>query len=193
MGEGVEPGGSEDAAAVGAVEGERGDVAPLLTWTFAAFHAALLVALVVAVLFALGLAGNQLNALDTSLGVVAYLYLWAVTWWTNRRVVEAVGWGLLTGSATRSDVLVEALKWGGVAGLLVFLPAFAVVVVLVVAQGGLEAVSFLLFAAVVGSVVAGGVGVLVGALSALLDLLLVGIARAWLPRDAGSASNPGEA
>lgn len=190
--------GEEDASAdvgagTAAVEGASRDVSSLLAWSFAAFHAALLVALVVAVLFALGLAGNQLAALDTSLGLVAYLYLWAVTWWTNRRMVAAVGSGLLAGSASRSDVLVEAMKWGGVAGLLVFLPAFAVVALLVVAQGGLEAVSFLLFAAVVGSIVAGGLGVLVGALYALLDLLLVGIARAWLYPAVVSLSTSGEA
>lgn len=172
-----------------AVEGDAqgSEFTPLLAWTFAAFHVALLVALVVAVLFALGLAGNQLAALDTSVGVVAYCYLWAVTWWTNRRMVDAVGPGLLTGSASPSDVLFEAMKWGAVVGLLVFLPALVLVVVLVVAQGGLEAVPFLLVGTIVGTVLAAGVGVTVGSLLALLDLFLLRLSRAWIPPAAADA------
>ena len=182
--------GDEGDAAEGDAQGS--EFTPLLAWTFAAFHTALLVALVVALLFFAGLAGNQLAALDTSVGVVAYLYLWAVTWWTNRRMVEAVGAGLLTGSADSSAVLVEAMKWGGVAGLLVFLPVLVVGIVLIVAQGGLEAVPFLVIAASVGSVVAGGVGVVVGGVLALLDLGLVRLANVWLPRD-GPERSPADA
>lgn len=160
---------------------------PLLAWALAAFHVALLVAVVVTALFFAGLAGNQLAALDTWVGVVAYLYLWGVTWWTNRQMIDAVGQGLVTGSASTSDVFVEAMKWGGVVGLLVFLPALVVGIVLFVGGGGLEAVPFLLLAAAVGTVVSAGVGVLVGAAFALLDLLLVRLARGWFPTDGSSS------
>lgn len=191
MDEGVESGGPDDATAMDAAAADPLRFSPLLSWALAAFHAALLVALAVAVLFALGLAGNQLAALETSVGVAAYCYLWAVTWWTNRRVVESVGSGLVTGSADSSAVLVEAMKWGGVVGLLVFLPALVIGIVLFVGAGGIEAVPFLLVAAVVGGVLAGGVGVVVGALYALLDLVLVRLAHAWLP--AGDPSVPSDA
>lgn len=178
MGEGPA---STDVEEGNTAEGEPSDVSSLLAWAFAAFHAALLVAAVVAALFFAGVAGNQLAALDTSVGVVAYLYLWGVTWWTNRRLIDAVGQDLVAGSASPSGVFVEAMKWGAVVGLLVFLPALVVGIVFFVGAGGLEAVPFLLVAAAFGTVVSAGVGVVVGGAFALLDLLLVGLARAWLP------------
>ena len=161
---------------------------PLGTWALAGFHTAMLVAVVVTTLFFAGLAGNQLAALDTWVGVVAYLYLWAVTWWTNRQVIDAVGPGLLAGSSDPTDALVEATKWGGLVGLLVFLPALLIGVVFFVGAGGIEAVPFLLLAAAVGSVVSAGVGVVVGVVFAILDLLLVRLARAWLPVDSSDSS-----
>lgn len=162
---------------------------PHLAWAFAAFHAALLVALVVAAVFLAGLAGNALAGLDTSVGVLAYLYLWGVAWWTNRRTLEAIGIGLVGDGVDPSGVFVEGTKWGAVAGLLVFLPALAAGIVLFVGAGGLEAVPFLLVAAAVGAVVAAGVGAAVGGGFALLDLLVVRLAGAWLPVD-GTGSGP---
>lgn len=177
---------TDDAVdATDASDDEPAQVHSLLAWSLAAFHAALLVALVVGVLYLAGLAGNQLAALDTSVGVLAYLYLWGVTWWTNRRMLDAVGSGLLTGSARPSAVLAEAMKWGAAAGFLVFLPLLVLVLVLFVGAGGLEAIPFVVVGAGVGSALSAGVGVVVGGSFALLDLLLVRLAGAWLP--------PGEA
>ena len=153
----------------------------LLVWTFAGFHAAFLVALAVAAVYLAGVANEGLAALETWIGVLAYLYLWGVTWWTNRRMLEAVGPGFVAGRASRTAVFVEASKWGGVTGFLVFLPALVVVVVRFVAAGGLQAVPFVVLATGVGSVLSVGVGGFVGAGLALLDLLLLRLARAWLP------------
>lgn len=153
----------------------------LLVWALAAFHAALLVAVAVALLYFAGLAGNGLEALDTWVGVLAYLYLWGVTWWTNRRMLEAIGTGLVTGAATPSDVFVEAMKWGAAAGFLVFLPLLVVGIALFVGAGGPEAIPFVVVGAGIGSGLSAGVGVVVGGSFALLDLLLVRLAGAWLP------------
>ena len=157
----------------------------LLVWTLAAFHAAFLVALVVAAVYLAGLANDGLAALETWIGVLAYLYLWGVTWWTNRRMLDAVGSGLLTGSTRTTDVFVEAMKWGGVAGFLAFLPALAVGIALFVGAGGVEALPFVVVGAAIGSALSVGVGVLVGGVFALVDHLLLRAARAWLPAGPG--------
>jgi hypothetical protein len=169
------------------VAADSPDHHPLLVWAFAGFHVALLVALVVAVLYFVGLANDGLAALETWVGVVAYLYLWGVAWWTNRRMLDAVGRGLLTGTASPAGVLVEAAKWGGLAGFLAFLPALAVGIVLFVSAGGVEAVPIVPAGAAIGTVLSAGVGVLVGSGLALLDLLLLRLARAWLPVGPGPA------
>ena len=167
------------------VEGD--DAAPdaLLVWALASFHAALIVAVAVGLLYATGLLGNQLAALDTSVGLVAYGYLWAVTWWTNRRMLASIDGDLLSGGTSRTDVLVTAMAWGGLAGVLVFLPPFALVFAFVVAAGGLESLLFLVIAAVVGVLVAAGAGAVVGGVLSVLDLGLLRAARAWVP--AGTA------
>jgi len=185
--------GRDDAdSATPAAPGRDPSSAPgLLAWAVASFHAALLVALAVVALYLTGSAGGILAGLATWVGVVAYLYLWGVTWWTNRRVLSATGLGLPGRSPTRADVLVEASKWGGATGFLAFLPALVVGVVRFVAAGGLEAVPIVAIGAAVGSVLSVGVGVLVGAGFGLLDLLLVRAARRWLPQeDARSAAGP---
>ena len=173
--------GSDPEPGVDASSGDRAAVPSLLVWALAAFHAALLVAIVVGALIFAGVAGNQLAALDTSVGVVAYGYLWAIAWWTNRRMLESAGPGLVDGSSAPTDVVVEAMRTGGLTGLLVFFPALVVGVVFLLAATGLEAVPFLLVAGAVGTTVAAGVGVVVGAAFALLDLLLVRAALAWMP------------
>ena len=108
---------------------------PLLVWTLAAFHTATLVALAVAALHLAGRLGALLAGLDTAVGAAAYLYLWAVTWWTNRRWLAASGPALATGAADPRAVAVGAARWGAVAGLGVLLPALAVGSVLFVGTG----------------------------------------------------------
>lgn len=155
----------------------------LLTWGLASFHTALLVALVLGGLYAAGVAGELLTGLDTWIGIVAYLYLWAVTWWTNRRLLSRIEGDLVTERPGASALLAEAMKWGALAGLLVFLPALLVGIVLFVGAGGLGAVPFLLVGGAIGATLATGIGVVVGVLFVLLDLLLVRAARRWLPAD----------
>ena len=182
----------EDGGSADAVQGE--DVTALdssgppalLVWSFAAFHAAFLVAIAVVAVYLAGIANDGLAPLETWIGVLAYLYLWSVVWWTNRRMLDAVGSELVAGRASRTAVLVEATKWGGVAGLLAFLPALAVGIALFVGAGGVEALPFVAVGAAIGSVLAGGVGVLVGGVFALVDLLLLRAARAWLPSGPGT-------
>lgn len=190
MGE-AESGAPDAPTATGAGGDDSTDPHSLLVWAFAGFHVALLVVLVVAVLYFAGLANDGLATLETWVGVVAYLYLWGVAWWTNRRVLAATGLGLPGESASPTGVLVEAAKWGAVAGFLVFLPLLAIGLVLFVGAGGLGAIPFVLVGAAIGAVLSTGVGALVGSVLALLDLLLLRLARAWLPAGPGLAGPAG--
>lgn len=152
----------------------------LVAWGLGAFHTALLVVLVVGSLYAVGAVGDLLDTLATSIGVVAYLYLWAVVWWTNRRWLDEGGSGLVDDVTEPDEVVGSALKWGGFAGALVFLPQLLIVAAFVLTSGSLAVFGFLIVAGVIGVGVAFGVGALVGAAFALLDLLLLRVARAWL-------------
>lgn len=145
----------------------------LLVWALPAFHAALLVALLVAGLYATGRAGEVLGSLETWIGVLAYLYLWAVTWWTNRRWLAAVGESFLRGRPPARPVLRSALRWGAATGLGVFAAPFLVAVAFFLAGGGLGAIPFLALAAAVGAALSLAIGGLVGGLFAGLDLLLL--------------------
>lgn len=171
-----------------------GEPRPLLVWALASFHVALLVAVAVGLLYAAGFLGNQLAALDTSVGVVAFIYLWAVTWWTNRRMLASLDGDLLSAAPSRTDVLVNAMAWGGMAGVLVFLPPFVLVFGFIVVAGGIEALPFLVIAAVIGVVVAAGVGVVLGGVLAVIDLALLWTARVWMPapRDGRGTRNARE-
>jgi|GEM_PF-1940404 len=153
----------------------------LLVWTVASVNAALLVAVGVGLLYAAGGLGDRLAGLGTSVGVLAYGYLWGVTWWTNRRWLDALEPGLLSTDTTAVAVSVGALRWGAVAGVLVFAPAFVAVAVLVGGNAGLGALPFLALGAGIGALVAAGVGAIVGGILGLLDVVFVRASRAWLP------------
>lgn len=158
---------------------DRRDPASLLAWAVAAFNAAVLVVVAVGLLYAVGGLGGALDRLDTVLGLAAYLYLWAVTWWTNRRWLADVGDRALGGDADATRFLAGALTWGAAAGVLLFVPVLVVLAGLIGA-GGLAALAFLLLAAVLGAAVAAGVGAFVGGVLGLLDLLLMRASTAWL-------------
>ena len=160
---------------------------PLLVWALSAFHAALLVAVAVAALYAAGVLGDALAGVDTAVGVLAYGYLWAVTWGTNRATLRELDGDLLAGEPAPVVLAVAAAKWGGVAGVLVFLPVFVVALVFVLGAGGLDSLPFVLAGGLFGGLLAAGVGAIVGGVFGLLDLGLLGAARAWVSGDAGPA------
>jgi hypothetical protein len=129
---------------------------PLFAWALASFHAAVLLAVPLALAHAVApvALGGVLGGLDTLVGVGLYSVLWGSTWWSNRRYLAAsdfedvaatvrVGarWGAVTGLPLLACVVVAAL--------VVTNPLFAALLVVV---GGVAA---LLVGAVVGSVLAG--------------------------------------
>lgn len=137
----------------------------LVVWALASFHTAALTAVIVASLYLAGALGDLLGGLDTLVGLGLYLGLWASTWWTTRRAFAAIAdigrdasvWGLLG----------TAGKWGGVNGVSFF---WLLLVGFTVLNAAYEVPLVLLFAAAAGSVLALGVGGIVGLLFAVLDL-----------------------
>lgn len=166
----------------------------LLAWSLAGFHVALLVALLVAGLYLGGAAGDLLAGLDTVVGLALYGYLWAVTWWTNRRWIATTGL-VTTGRPTPGAVLGSAIQWGGATGLLFLVVPLAVVVGFLVVTGGLGALPFALLVVVIGGLLAAAIGAVVGGLLAGLDLVLLRASRLVVPAaapDRDGAPTPAE-
>lgn len=150
---------------------------PLVVTTLATFHVGLLVAALVAGLYLVGPLGELLAGLRTSLGLGLYLALWATTWWTNRRWFGTVADP--DGDAPASVVVGSAGKWGGVNGVAFFWTVFAVTFLpLAVLERDVVPALFVL---VVGSLLALGIGAILGALFAALDLVLFGVADRLAP------------
>lgn len=156
------------------------DDPPLLGWCLAGYHVALLVSLLLTGLFLAGAVGDLLAGLDTTVGLALYGYLWAVTWWTNRRWLASAG---LVGGR-RPDprvVFAGAMKWGGATGVLFLAAPLVVAAAFLVAEGGPEVTPFVVLVALVGTLLAAATGAVVGGLFAAFDVLLLRTSRAVLP------------
>ena len=151
---------------------------PLVVWALASFHTAALVAVLVVALYLAGSLGDLLSGLSTIVGLGIYLALWAFTWWTTRCVVRAVARS--GDDASAFVVLREGGKWGGVDGAC-FLWVLLVVVLVPGADVTLEGVFLFLFYGGIGSILALGVGGIVGMVFAVIDLVLFRIARSLSP------------
>lgn len=153
----------------------------LVVWALASFHTGLLVAVLVTALHLDGPIGDLLAGLSTTVGLVLYLGLWATTWWTNRRWLRA-----LADPEIDSSTVLTGMKWGGVNGVCFF---WVLVVVNVAQFINLENLAALevgvaalfVFAGLVGSILALGIGGIVGSLFAILDLALVRVAARIVP------------
>lgn len=166
------------------------DPVSLLAWCLATFHTALLVSLFVIGFYLVGAAGDVLRGLETAVGIVVYLYLWGVTWWTHRRWLDAHGVALITGRPDPRAVTVDALKWGGVTGLLFFVGVLVPSAVVLVASNGFETIPLVVLATVVGTLLSFVVGAVVGMVFALLDLLLVRVSHSWRIEDRREEASP---
>ncbi|WP_276281792.1 hypothetical protein [Halorussus caseinilyticus] len=150
---------------------------PLVVWALASFHTAALVAVLVAALYLAGPLGDLLGGLDTLVGLALYLALWASTWWTTRRALREVADDT---DASAFTVVGVGGKWGGVNGVL-FLWALLVVVAVPVADPTLGAVFYFLVFAGIGSLLALGVGGIVGVAFVAFDLALFRVASSLSP------------
>ncbi len=158
----------------------------LVVWALASFHTAALVAVLVVALYLFGPVNWALSGLGTVEGLGLYLALWALTWWATRGVVRAVA-QVEDGAAFA--VLREGGKWGGVIGacFLWVLLAVAVVPGTAISDVTLEGILLFLFYGGIGSILALGVGGIVGVLFAALDLALFRIARSLSSGDSSAS------
>ncbi|WP_254543181.1 hypothetical protein [Halomarina pelagica] len=165
-----------------------GEHAPdsLLVWALGAFHAAFLVASLVALLHVTLSLGDLLRGLDTATGLALYLVLWATTWWTARAVLARATVGE---SVDRLALVKRGVLWGGVAGVC-FLLALVLVVLAprLLVEGEFVALGLVTGIGVVIALVVGG---LVGGLFALLDLLLFRLAG-WSRRGSDAITDDPE-
>lgn len=160
---------------------------PLVAWSLATFHTALLVALLVTGLYLVGPLGDLLSGLDTVVGLALYGCLWASTWWTTRRWLAEIG-----ENADLPDTVGNGGKWGGVDGVLFFWTIFAIAIVPTLGFR-VGAIPFFLLALAVGSVLALGIGGFVGSIFAVLDVAVFWVASRVTGRVGGRpTSDPTE-
>lgn len=152
---------------------ERRAPGPLLCWGLAAFHTATLVLVLVIYLYRSAPIGELLANIQTSLGLLLYSALWAITWWSNYRWLQETQL-LEAGTASEPDeVILAGFKWGGTTGTIFF---GVLVGLLVLPQAPLSGIPFVVLVALIGAVVAFTVGGLLGGVFAVADIILFWIA-----------------
>jgi hypothetical protein len=142
-------------------------MADLVRWTFATFHAAVLVLLAMWFVHLSGGLGDLLGGLNTAVGLGLYALLWAIVWWATGQAFDEAA----PDSSSPRERAWAGFRYGAVTGmgfLLVILAGAFVVVA--VTGGGLLPVVII---GVVGGLVALLVGGLIGAAFAMLDAPLV--------------------
>lgn len=125
------------------------DESGLPAWALGTWHAAFLLVAFIAVAHATGSAGGLTADIGTLPGILAFAWLWAISWWTARGVLRASSWG-------RDQVVAHVGMHGAAAGA-VFVLGLGIAVVLHAAlqEGDPEALiglPFVLTAAGVASV-----------------------------------------
>lgn len=155
-------------------ESEPDEPDQLVVWSLGAFHAAALVAILVALGHTAGALGDILGGLNTVVGLALYLFLWGLSWGATRGVLArvppatietggagaAVAWGALGGAGTGAAFLVSVVLVAVAPGILSRGEPLAVVTILSI-----------------GGFVAAVVGATIGGLFALVDVALFRLAR----------------
>lgn len=145
----------------------------LIAWSLGAFHAATLVAVLVALGHANGSLGNLLDGLNTVVGLALYLLLWVLSWRASHGVLARVPPAKLERGGAGA-----ALNWGLAGGAFSGMAFFVVIALVAIAPAILQTGEPLSFGIIlfIGLGVAGIVGAFVGGLFALLDVALFRVA-----------------
>lgn len=147
------------------------DRSPLLAWTFASFHVALLVAVAIWLVHLGNGLGDLLSGLDTLLGLGLYGVLWVVVWRATDRALAAAP----PATSSAGTLLRSGAAYGAATGVAVLFLLLVPVGLSLLLRGG-ELVSVVLIGGI-GALVASAVGALLGAAFALLDAGLVRAGR----------------
>lgn len=145
------------------------------------FHAAVLIVGLVLVLYATGALASVLSSLSTIAGLALFGALWVTTVWSAHRTLRGAFTPTLRASVPVQTVIERAVWNGGLNGV-----AFLAFVGLILAISSVanEALSFLVFGALVfatlGAVAALVLGFLFGLLFVAIDITLVTATRAML-------------
>ena len=155
----------------------------LVVFTLGTFHASVLIAVLVVVLYANGGLGSLLTGLSTIAGLALFSALWATTVWSTNRTLRGA-FTVAPWTSVPPDTLIARAAWrGGVNGIL-FLACVGLILAISSAFNGDLALGvigagFLVFATV-GAAAAFVIGFFVGLLFACVDLALVTVTRAIL-------------
>lgn len=164
------------------IEASTVDRDRLVVWVLGTFHAALLVTITVLLLYLAGGLASVLNSLSTIAGLALFAALWlSSVWFTRGALRGALGPGFALAIPVESLVGRGVIQ-GGRTGL-AFLPVLALILgASAIVQSPASLLFFItvggLFFATIGAVFAFVIGCLLGLVFALLDLLLLGAARA---------------
>lgn len=157
----------------------RPELDALVTWTLATFHTSAFLLVALLFLYSQGVLHQVLQGLSTAVGLALFAALWGLTYATTDQA--------LSGLEDDDAFIGRGLRWGGVNGVL-FLWVLVLVqgtaLVLAGLRDPLGALLFGLIFLAIGSIVAFGVGALVGLIFANVDLALLALARAMVRRAA---------
>jgi hypothetical protein len=146
----------------------------LRLWSLATFHTASFVAAVVIGVHVKGSLGGALGLLNTSVGVAAFLALWAITWCATRKGLY--GMDPRIEDASLPTIVASTTVAGGWNGVGIFALILSLSVVSILAgnrAGGLALIPALFFVVVIGSLLAFTIGAVVGFAYGVLDALLL--------------------
>ena len=155
----------------------------LVIFTLGTFHAAVLIAVLVAVLYANGGLASLLSGLSTIAGLALFGALWLTTVWSTNRTLRGA-FTVAPWTSVPVDTLIARAAWrGGVNGVM-FLACVGLILAISAAFNGDLAIGvigygFVIFATV-GAAVAFVVGFVAALLFACIDLALVTATRAIL-------------
>lgn len=148
----------------------------LTAWTLATFDVSLFVLIAVIVGHVSGALGDLLAGLNTVVGVIIFLYLWALFTFATRWVL---GEAPLAESSI-SLIFLRSIAAGGVAGVVFLLSIVLIAVIPSAVSRSIQAVSVALIA-IIGATVAAVIGSVVGLVAGLLNMAVYRVAGYVLP------------
>ncbi|MFC7203638.1 hypothetical protein ACFQJC_08935 [Haloferax namakaokahaiae] len=139
-------------------------------WVVSSFNLTLLSLVLLLAGHTAGFLAGSLSGFGTLPGVLAFGYLWLLVFGATRWALQGGGLARIRDGERRS-LLLRGIVAGGAIGAVFLLGLLLVILVVNVLEGGVQPLSFALFALFGGSI-ASIVGGLVGGLSVVLDIVL---------------------